>query len=268
MDASDPQIGVPEYTDSNFTSLNPGIILPSGLLCSTTRYQLPTPNAIFNSCDYGDYLSELREVSTGKRIFTTINPWVLECSIRSSKKVGQALLYVESKLWRSHERGRLKSAIRRCVDNYNDYTKSCRLKEFQDFWMNNPTYNGLFRGVTRKNVSFIGTIPLPPESYFVTELTQLRISNSFEKYLDLIVEWAMCCFSHRKNDWTFIDAEEMIVPDLTLPTIEDAVVTKKAQAKKQFSSKRKSATRRKIEVMMRKGILSQIAIEQLELDDD
>lgn len=272
MDASEDQTGENEYTPSPSRNWNPGILMPSGHLCSTVTYRMDPPNECFNSINHGDYLGELREVSTGNRVFSgdLVDPWIFERQLKCTSFVGKALLYTQENLWRRHERAKLKSAVRICLNNYNEEWKRVKLKAFQQFFSNTPDYKGVYQGVYRHQIEWLGNIPVPPSKFLLPANTQLKINTSFEKHLDLIVEWCMCCFSHRQNDWLVTDdviavedieaeREEVVVPKVSTGNV-------KPVKKPDPNKKMLQATRRALKRMDKRGAVPDIVKEQIEIE--
>lgn len=272
MDASEDQTGRQEFTASPTENLNPGILLSSGHLCSTVTFRMEQPNECFNSINHGDYLGELREVSTGSRVFNgdIIDPWIFERQLKTTASVGKALLYTESRLWRRHERGKLKSAVRLCLMDYNKQWAKIRLEQFQKFFANNRSYKGQYMGIYASQITWLGSIPFPPDSFLLPAYSDTKIEVTFEKHLDLIVEWCMCCFSHRKNDWTLTEIQFSGKEEL----VEEAYVPKVSTGNKPPPDPQKirakkiaQANRRILNRKMSKGAVPEIVVEQLEIEE-
>ncbi len=272
MGASEHLIGNPGSTASITNLWANGTLTVSGNLTSQTKYFLPPPNDRYNSETLGDYLSELRDPNTGKRFCEgRYDPDILERMLRQSPKVGQALLHAERHRWSGMERGQLRTAIRQCFQTYYSYSKELLLQEFQSFWMMHPQYDGIYRGIRREDIQWLGSMPMPPDYYFPVEsespMAQIKLINIAEKCLPLLAEWCMCCYSFRKMEWTFVEETETIDMSAIIPEPYIPPPKSQEQLDKQAEREKRERMRRndaKLRRMAQRGKLSEeVEIEVL-----
>jgi len=174
---------------------------------------------------------------------------------------------------------RLYSILIKAFSEYILYEKEMRLKEMQEWWIDNKKYTGYAYGCTKETLQWrcvqtgmdqSSYLPFPPEpseeEISKSKHESFKAANQFERNIVIIGEWCLCDYHKNTDEWMRLTPAKPISLSAGIEAVRIEEINRQLEASKKkptLTAEQKAheainkKLRRSIYSAIRKGIVSE-----------